>query len=180
MPSSTDAGKAMIGKLINGLITSDSFRILDLGCGKGTYGKLITRSCEKVAVDAVDYRNKFDLLSVYDKFVNSDIRDEGRIRALGKFDLVIMGDVLEHLVFRDARKVLDFLEDMSDCIIVAVPYLYPQDGRNNSWETHRQPELTRSLFLERYPEFKLIKEYNRAGRPFYGYFVWRLENGENS
>lgn len=173
MPSSTEAGKPMIKKVINAMINSPDFRILDVGCGKGTYGKLIEKPCKKVALDAVDYSQKFGLLNIYDRFVVADVKNQEAVESLGHFNLVIMGDVLEHLTFHEARKTLDFLEEMSEVIIVAVPYLYPQDGGKNHWETHKQPELTRNLFLERYPEFELIKEYTHKGMPFYGYFIWR-------
>lgn len=173
MPSSTEAGKPMIKKIINAMIDSSDFRILDVGCGKGTYGKLIEKPCKKVALDAVDYSQKFGLLNIYDRFVVADVKNQEAVESLGYFNLVIMGDVLEHLTFSEARETLDFLEEMSEAIIVAVPYLYPQDGGKNHWETHKQPELTRNLFLERYPEFTLIKEYTHKGMPFYGYFIWR-------
>lgn len=171
----------MIGKFINNLITNDDFRVLDLGCGKGTYGSLITKPCKKIAVDVVDYESKFGLKKIYDKFVVANILDKQTVESLGCFDLIILGDVLEHLTKEEARFALDYLEKMTKIIIVAVPYLYPQNGGKNHWETHKQPELTRNLFLERYSEFKLLKEYSKKQEPFYGYFVWRIDkNGEKT
>lgn len=180
MPSSCSNGKAMIQKVINGMITGPEFRVLDVGCGKGIYGKLINVPCVKVGLDAVDYVRRFNLFDIYDEFVLADISDETAVKKLGFFDLIIMGDVLEHLTFQDARRTLNSLEENANCIIVAVPYLYPQDGGENPYETHKQPELTRELFLERYPEFDLIKEYNHNGEPFYGYFIWRREARQNA
>ena len=62
MPSSYSVGKFEIKNLINILINSNKFRVLDIGCGDGTYGKLILRPCYRVAVDAVDYRREYELM----------------------------------------------------------------------------------------------------------------------
>jgi SAM-dependent methyltransferase len=185
MPYSTHEGKAEIAKWINGQINDSDYRIIDLGCGHGTYGRLIKKPCFSVAVDAIDYKDKFGLLDFYDEFHKMDVRETRKLSLLGKFDLAIMGDVLEHLEVTEAQKVLKSLERQCSTILVAVPYMYWQWSKSNPYEIHRQPDLTPETFKERYPEFVLHSIYNRKappwnGLPFYGYYIWEGEHESRS
>ena len=168
MPYSINTGKAKVADEINGMIHGESFRILDLGCGSGAYAKLIRKPCVKIGVDAVDYKQRFGLDALYDEFYVHDIRDINFLKTLGIFDLVIMGDVLEHLNYQWARAVLNQIEKQSKCVLIAVPFMWKQDGRINKWEKHEQDDLTEDIFLKRYSEFKPLSIYKN-----YGYFVWR-------
>jgi len=85
------------------------------------------------------------------------------------YDLVIFGDVIEHMTVEDAQKVLAYAKEHSDIVIVAVPYQFKQDAiYGNPYERHIQDDLTHQLFMERYPDFSPIILY-----PNYGYYVWR-------
>ena len=173
MPSSTNLGKPKAKKYIEELIgNNDSFRILDLGCGRGTYGRLIQKPFYGVAVDAMPYKDKFELLKFYDEFHQFDICDIDKIKKLGEFDLAIMGDVLEHLYFEEARSVLDQLEKQCKYILVAVPFMYWQWGQKNHYENHLQPDLTEKVFSERYPEFKVLKICHSKNEGDYAYYIW--------
>lgn len=186
MPSSATEGKTKIKKIMNALIHSSEFKMLDLGCGRGTYGRLIEKPCHKVAVDAMDYREKFSLMDFYDEFYQHDIRDTDFLLSLGKFDLITAGDVLEHMTVSDAQRVLKTMEEMARFVIVAVPFMYPQKGRGgNHWEDHLQPDLTSQNMRERYPSLVPIAIYNRKTAPwngaeFYGYYMYstEVENGK--
>jgi len=149
MPSSAVEGKAKIRSIVNSMIRGSGFRLLDLGCGRGTYARLITKLCYKIGVDAVDYRKKFELDKWYDEFYQHDIRDTEWIRRLGRFDLAIAGDVLEHMTVEQAQNVLEAMQDIAKAVLVAVPYTYPQKGRGgNRWEDHIQDDLTPALMKE--------------------------------
>lgn len=181
MSSSATAGKAKMAKMINKLITSSDFRILDLGCGRGTYARLINKPCYKIAIDAVDYTEKFELLKWYDKFYQHDIRDIEFLKKFYPIDLSIAGDVLEHMTVKDAQKVLATMQEISETVIVALPYTYEQKGRGgNHWEDHIQSDLTPELVRKRYPSLFPVSIHNRKaspwnGGPFYGYYVWRKD-----
>lgn len=170
MPYSVSTGKMKVADAINEMIDRSDFRILDLGCGSGTYSKLIRKECIKTGVDAVDYRQRFGLDSLYHEFDVHDIRDIDFLKTLGKFDLVIMGDVLEHMTYQWARLVLNAIEKQTRCVIVAVPFMWKQGDKINKWEKHEQDDLTEAVFLKRYPEFAPMFIYKR-----YGYFIWRCD-----
>lgn len=177
MPSSVRDGKVKIAKWINDRIDSPDFRILDLGCGRGTYGRLITKPCYKVGIDAMPYAEKFGLSEFYNDFYQLDIRKPSKLKLMGEFDLAILGDVLEHMYPDQARNVLNSLETHCKAILIAVPFLYWQINKKNPWENHLQPDLTESVFAQRYPEFKVHSLYYRKEKPwngnaFYGYYIW--------
>lgn len=172
MPFSFSMGKIKINHFINTLIDSNKFKILDIGCGAGIYGKLILEPCYRVAVDAVDYREKYRLMQYYNEFHQLDMRNTKELKKLGCFDLIIMGDVLEHVTPEEARQVLNTVEKMTKHLLVSVPYLYPQHFEDNHWEDHLQPDLTLKTMEERYPELKLIDLYKDNDKPVYGYYLW--------
>lgn len=84
-------------------------RFLDVGCGAGLYGDIIREVFgREVRVDAVErfaeYVVRYDLLKKYDNVFLEDIRQVHTL--LGEYDLVICGDVLEHLEMIEAAEVV--------------------------------------------------------------------------
>ena len=73
------------------------------------------------------------------------------------YDLIIFGDVIEHMTVEKAQAVLNYARTRCSDMIIAVPYLYPQNAvYGNPWEKHIQDDLTREVFDRRYPGFRLI------------------------
>ena len=73
------------------------------------------------------------------------------------YDLIIFGDVIEHMTVENAQKVLEYARPRCKDMIVAVPYLYSQGAEyGNPWEVHIQNDLTPEIFNERYPNFKTL------------------------
>lgn len=74
-----------------------------------------------------------------------------------KYDLIIMGDFIEHLSVEDAQKVIKYCKTRCTDMVVAVPFLYPQgEMYGNPYEEHLQPDLTAEVFAERYPGFEVL------------------------
>lgn len=81
------------------------------------------------------------------------------------YDLVIFGDVLEHMTVREAQRCLEYADKHSEDYVVGLPYLYYQGAiYGNPFERHLQPDLTPQVVAERYPQLELIFEaaYNYA------------------
>lgn len=75
------------------------------------------------------------------------------------YDLVIFGDVVEHMTVEQAQTVLEYAKGHCRDMVVAVPWLYEQgevDG--NKWQAHLQSDLTPELFAERYPGFEVLHD----------------------
>ena len=73
------------------------------------------------------------------------------------YDLIIFGDVIEHMTVERARAVLEYAWNRCKQMIVAVPFEYFQPPiYGNKWEEHIQNDLTRENFDERYPGFKVL------------------------
>ena len=138
--------------------------ILDVGIGCGTYWDLLNGKFKNI--DGVEvFKPNIDQLQgkKYKEIFNVDIKDF----KYDYYDLVIFGDILEHLTVEDAKVVLDYAFKHSKNVIVAVPYMYKQDEMyGNKYEKHIQPDLTPMNVLERYPQLKLL-----YGNNLYGYYV---------
>ena len=140
-------------------------KILDVGCGNGGYSHLLRAYFPNM--DGIEihepYVGMFGLTNLYNKLTIGNILDHD----ITGYDLIIMGDVLEHITFPEARNLLDKIQSQGIKMLVAVPYLYEQGMEyNNVYETHLQPDLTKEIFLQRYPMLHLI-----YGDEHYGYFT---------
>lgn len=73
------------------------------------------------------------------------------------YDLIIFGDVIEHLEVSEAQDVLKYAKEHCIDMVIAVPFLYPQgELYGNKYERHIQDDLTPEVFEERYGAYELI------------------------
>ena len=165
MPNSYSYFKSDIKQwFIDNVPTSE--RILDVGPGQGTYSDLLKGLGYRM--DAVEvwapYVDQFGLRKKYDNVYIADIRDFD----IGSYNFIILGDVLEHLSTEDAKSLMNKIDIYGIDVMVAIPYMMPQDGAEygNEHETHLQPDLTPEVMLERYPSLEPV--YTNQ---WYGYYV---------
>lgn len=162
MPHSFDFFNADVKKFVESLPASG--RILDIGPGAGKYGKMFKDSGR--VVDAVEVFAPY-----VDQYKLRDIYGTVHISCVTKFklthkqyDLVIMGDILEHLTVPEAQEFLAHLAHCEVPVLVLVPYSFPQLGSHgNDHEEHKQPDLTEALFHQRYPGFRLVVGNGKQG-----------------
>ena len=89
------------------------------------------------------------------------------------YDLILFGDILEHLPVEKAQQVVEVAKTKAKEIIISVPFLYPQDAwGGNQWEYHYQEDLTPENFDERYPGFRII----HRPRGNYAYYALARKN----
>jgi SAM-dependent methyltransferase len=129
--------------------------ILDVGCGHGYYIKLLKDYFKKF--DAVEiwkpYIEEYKLTEMYDNVFNVNILDF----EFEYYDIIIMGDILEHLSRKDAKNLLNKIKDKCRELIVVVPYYLPQDEVfGNKYEIHLQPDLDDNIMSEYYPMLEII------------------------
>jgi hypothetical protein len=106
---------------------------LDLGAGAGKYGlmaKGINSSIKTIAVEIEkDYLKKFNLHSIYNEVWNIPLINLINYKYLNlNFDVIMAGDVLEHLRKSEGIDLLNFLIYRSKWIIVKFPYRYLQNA----------------------------------------------------
>ena len=146
-------------------------KILDVGCGAGAWSDIL-REKGYTNIDGLEvwepYINEFGLREKYNNLYVQDIRDS----ICTDYDLVIFGDILEHLTAEDSRKVIDSLKLTCKMILIIVPYMLPQVvTEGNLHENHLQSDLTASVFKSRYCEVYCISERTNLGIT-QGAWVW--------
>ena len=119
--------------------------VLDVGACNGLWKRLLP----EYTMDAVEiFPPNISWLKDYRDIYNLDIYDF----KYDWYDLIIFGDVIEHMTTERAQKVLEYAEKRCKDMIVAVPFLYTQGVLyGNLWERHIQDDLTPELVAERYP-----------------------------
>lgn len=143
---------------------------LDIGAGAGIYGELLSDHYFMYALEIFPPTYEYLKKSKHYRYVYLD--DIRTFNFINGFDLIIMGDVLEHLSIEDAKKVIEKCSKYCTYLMVAIPYNYKQGAINgNVAEIHLQDDLTKENFNERYPGFELI-----FGNDLYGYYLKDLSN----
>ena len=170
MPTSDTEGKAWARDLIAGLAPAS---IVDIGPGEGTYVKLargVTPGCRWIGIEAWGpYVEKFDLFTLYDWVIVSDVRHVDPYTIVRRPDLVILADVLEHMTQLEARGVLARMRDWAEHVLVSVPLAHhDQDPYQGNWfEIHREHWSSREMRRELGPG--LVEAHE--GKVL-GYYLW--------
>lgn len=136
MPFSSDENRSWVTEKIKQL---ELKHILDIGAGSGTYGKLIKSIDNNYVVEAVEiwepYIKEFNLESIYDVVYLKDAREFEFIK---KYDLVIFGDILEHMSEDDASKLWNKASNFCKYGLISIPTVhFPQGAEyGNPYEVH--------------------------------------------
>lgn len=159
--------------------------ILDVGAGWGKYRNLLP---DYENMDACEihqpYVQQERLIDRYRRVFCADVTNPYMAARLGRYDLVIFGDVLEHLEIVSAQRVIREVKAAA----VVVPFEYQQGvEEGNQYEIHLQPDLTEDVMAERYPELRCMEiEVRRDGAPddldapdvpFKGFYVKEPDGG---
>lgn len=154
--------------------------LLDVGAGQGKYRRLLP---EFTSFDAVEVWEPY----VVDNRLRELYRDVHVVDVMklvdceyddwwSGYDVVVMGDVLEHLSYADGYQLLDHVSDLCDDVVVVVPYTYPQGPEDgNEHQRHLQDDLTPELMASEYPLLRLVAVESRDNRPFKGLYRWRYQ-----
>ena len=137
---------------------------LDVGPCNGKWSDLLEGY---LTIDAVEIYGpniiKHRLAEKYRHVYNADVRGF----KFEHYDLIIFGDVLEHMTIKEAQDVLAYAWDRCTDLIVAVPYEWVNRSHyGNPWEFHIQDDLTPENMLERYPGLMPVFITER-----YGYYT---------
>lgn len=146
MPFSDTQGKDVILSWVKQI--REGYRLpintLDIGPGCGTYSDLIRDEVTVDQLNAIEawepYIEKFNLKNKYNHLVVEDVRTVS-IGELSFYEIVILGDVLEHMTKDEAKSLLLRVcsrTTLNDNIIVSFPVLHLDQGpyEGNPYETH--------------------------------------------
>jgi cyclopropane fatty-acyl-phospholipid synthase-like methyltransferase len=128
--------------------------MLDVGAGAGTYAHIFAQhfpSVERFAVEAwTPYINEFELQRIYTEVFNHDIREH----LYFTYDIVIFGDVLEHMTKEEALVVWGKVAKKAKYALISIPIVhYPQDVvHGNPFERHIKDDWTHEEVLETFPQ----------------------------
>jgi hypothetical protein len=147
--------------------------VLDVGAGQGVYLDLIRQGLgASVIVNAVEvwqpYIDQFDLENRYDKIFAMDVKDMTNFA----YDLVILGDVLEHMSEQSAVELWDRISKQAKYAIISIPIIhYHQDAINgNPYEVHVEEDWNTERVLS---TFKGIVEHKEF--PVTGVFIAKFD-----
>lgn len=169
MPSSSYQGKEQSAEWIKN--HSDIKRILDVGCGEGTYPNLmkgkfnLLLDAEWWGVEAwAKNIAEFDLKAKYFKVLNEDARKLDW-NNLPKFDLVIFGDVLEHMTKEESQQLVNIALQHSKYVLISIPVKHmPQDAvGGNPFEVHVKDDWTHQEVMESFPNIEMAKATKKIG-----------------
>jgi hypothetical protein len=172
VPYSFGDFRPQVLRILKGYVRDRNARIVDVGPGDGSFGMLLIKKqfSNVVALEVFSpYVERFQLRSKYRQvFIGNvvNIRPE-----LAKDSLIVLSDVLEHLYVKDAKAMLARARRYgARAIVVTVPWLYEQGADDpsviasgNSYEIHRQADLTPAVFHRRYPQFVCVARNSRCG-----------------
>lgn len=116
--------------------------VVDIGAGDGTYARLARGHTDArwVAVEAWGpYVTEYGLDDLYDLVVLGDVRYLDLAAVHPDPDLVIVGDMLEHLDAEQVEPLVRRLQAWTPHLLVSVPVLHLEQGAvGGNWlETHR-------------------------------------------
>ena len=167
--SSYDDGKAEVVSWIRENFGRRS-TCLDVGACDGKWADLLG---DYLVMDAVEiWEPNVSYHRLQDRYRRVHCADIDGLE-YGRYDLIIFGDVIEHMDTAKAQRVLDYARSRCRDVIIGVPFLYRQDAiYGNPYERHIQDDLTPELFVERYPGYEVIVRarhdyayYHRADAP---------------
>ena len=153
MPHSDNTNVYAIVQLLDELRPAS---VLDVGAGAGKYGDLVRQVLPDSYVDAIEvwepYIDEYLLNHTYRNIIIADVRTVD----IGPYDLVIFGDVLEHMTKEESIKVFN---KVTGSVIISIPIVhYPQGhSHGNPYEEHIKDDWSVAEVLDTF-DVELVAE----------------------
>jgi len=154
--------------------------IVDIGPGSGTYIRLVREEagcCVNARWIGVEiwepYIKQFNLDQRYDLILNQDVRNVDWNEL--KPDVVIAGDVLEHMTKSDAVILVDKILTIAQTLIVSIPIRYmPQDEHayENPHEAHIKDDWSHEEVLDTWGSY-IFNSYRKSQKSKLGVYWLR-------
>lgn len=151
--------------ILERIISLNPATVLDVGPGMGKYGQMLKKHVPTAHVDAVEafepYINHYGLPSIYNSVIVKDIREHDNFN----YDLIIFGDVLEHMTEADAKKVWDKARAQAKYAIISIPTVHCPQGAwgGNPYEIHHEEDWTTERVLAAFPGIIENEDFTYTG-----------------
>ena len=152
MPYSTSCLKNEIFEYVRQKFPSSDTSILDVGPGSGVYFDILSTYYKDIDCCEIwePYIQRFKLNEKYRNVYLSDISNFD----FDYYELIVMGDILEHLDIESALKTVNKLYSKCNELLVVVPFNCEQGiAQENPYEIHLQPDLNYETMRERYGKY---------------------------
>lgn len=166
MPHSDGANKGWVLEKIKEI---NPRSILDVGTGSGILEEIIRENFgNSIQLDGIEawepYISEFNLTERYDNLYNVDAREWDN----WDYDLVMFGDVLEHMVESDSSKLWEKVSKQAGNAIITIPIIhYPQGASfGNPYEIHHEDHWDTERILKVFPGIVEHKEFEITGAYF--------------
>lgn len=128
--------------------------ILDVGACDAAWRKYLLEYENMDCVEAFKFNWVYCKMWYRQAFL-SDVKD----LEYDHYDLIIFGDVIEHMDVETAQKVIEYAWPRCNDMIIAVPWEFKQgELYGNPYERHIQDDLTPEIFNQRYPGFTVLHD----------------------
>lgn len=161
MPNSADENKKWVSALIQELNPKS---VLDVGAGSGSYGKI----CKALNIPKIDcieiwepYVKEFDLDKIYKNVFIEDAREFDNFN----YELVIFGDVLEHMTKKEALALYSKALEQASTVLFSMPIIkYPQGHEHgNPYEEHIVDDWNHEDIFNYFPNIFKHKTFSITG-----------------
>lgn len=139
--------------------------VLDVGPGAGAYAHLVRAVGSVNRLNAVEawepYVAEFGLKNLYDNVYVEDVRS----RTDFSYDVVIFGDVLEHMTKDEALEVFERARSQCKWIIFSIPIIHLPQGAyaGNPFEVHVHDNWTHEEIVEWFPGIERFETFRVTG-----------------
>jgi Methyltransferase domain len=140
--------------------------VLDIGTGMGDYLELIkTYVSSDIVVHGVEvwepYVEEYFLKERYDQLFIQDVREMTEF----SYDLVILGDVLEHMPEANAVALWDLISKQARHAMISIPIGHHPQGAwgGNPYEIHHEEDWSVERVLQAFSGIIEHKEFDITG-----------------
>lgn len=151
--------------LLSAILAINPKTILDVGAGSGGLSKMLFFYAPQITIDALEvwepYVIEYELDKLYSNVFTVDARDFENF----EYDLVVFGDVLEHMTEEQAIALWEKAASKARYGIITIPIIHmPQEAINdNPYEIHEKDDWSTEEVLQKFKYIETHKEFDNTG-----------------
>lgn len=153
------------------LRTHPALNYFDIGSGAGKYGKMIRKINPQAKITGIEadkeYIKRYKTSEHYDEFINDRIENFIRDNPAFTTDIVILGDILEHLFKSDGIDLIHYLIYRCKYMVIVFPSKFvmfdwrghPTEAHNSVWTQDDFKQFEYEYFKKDIMNLVIVKGY---------------------